>query len=72
MLAVRLWRDCCSGGGMTIGPALMAGGGSSGGPGGAGSGSDVVRVPNSMVGLVIGKGGENIRVIQVRCAVLIP
>ena len=50
----------CSG--MSVGAALMAAGGASSG----GTNQEVVSVPNSMVGLVIGKGGENIRVIQLR------
>lgn len=49
---------------MSVGAALMAGGSGGGGGGPSGS-SEVVYVPNNMVGLVIGKGGENIRVIQV-------
>ena len=42
------------------------GGYGGGGGGGGGGGSTTVTVPNNMVGLVIGKGGENIRVMQVR------
>ena len=54
---------------------LGSGGGGDGiyGPGGAGGGSEPyqieLRVPNNMVGLIIGKGGENIVRIQTQLGV---
>lgn len=50
------------------------GGGSSYGPGDSGDGNNVqieLRIPNNMVGLVIGKGGENILRIQLQLSVVV-
>ena len=46
----------------------MGGGGGGGGMGGGGGGQNVVEimVPGNKVGLIIGKGGETIKMLQVR------
>lgn len=60
-----------SGGGSKPRPGLGFGGGGgdghygpSGGGGGAGEESEEMKVPSSFVGLIIGKGGENIQRLQ--------